>query len=312
MPAVSVVIVTYNKADTVGAAIESVLRQTFSDLEILVVDDGSTDDTADRVAAYGARVRTIRKINGGTGSARNRGIEEARGQYVAFLDGDDLWLPRKLESQMQAFQREPELIAAQCGAYCVDQALRVFETRNCVPQKDTLREFLFFGNLPAFSSTLIARKEALQQAGGFALDLVILSDWDMACRLARIGKLRSVPELLVLYRHYPKNQSRDVKIHVWSGVRSLRRFLNRNRRDPAIRALEQRAWARFYAMVAGGCMRNHDWGRGLAWTCKAVKTSPAVLPYIAGMPVRRLRRAFSDQQGRSFVSEFPYALQNIT
>ena len=308
MPAVSVVIVTYNKADTVGAAIESVLRQTFSDLEILVVDDGSTDDTARKVAAYGERVRYIRKMNGGTGSARNRGIQEARSRYVAFLDGDDLWLPRKLERQMEAFGKEPGLIATQCGAYCVDQDLRVFETRRCVSGKDTLREFLFFGNLPAFSSTLIARRDVFDRVGGFALDLVILSDWDMACRLAQAGTLRSVPELLVLYRHYPKNQSRNVKIHVWSGVRALWRFFKRNRTDPEILAMERRAWARFYAMIGGGCVRNRDWERGLAWTCKALRTSPAVLPYVAGMPVRRLGRLLRGEAGKSFAHEFPYAL----
>jgi len=301
---VSVVIVTYNKADTVGAAIESVLHQTFSDLEILVVDDGSTDDTVRKVAAYGDRVRYIRKINGGTGSARNRGIEEVRGKYVAFLDGDDLWLPRKLELQMEALKREPALVAVQCGAYCVDPYLRVLETRRCSPSRDSLKDFLFFNNLPAFASTVIVRRDVFDRVGGFALDLVILSDWDMACRLARVGTLRSVPELLVLYRQYPKNQSRDVKIHVWSGVRSLRRFFKRNRPDPEILAMERQAWARFYAMIGGGCVRNRDWESGLAWTCKALRTSPAVLPYIAGMPLRRMRRLFSGDRGRSFQQEF--------
>ncbi len=304
MPTVSVVIVTYNKADTVSAAIESVLRQTFSDLEILVVDDGSTDDTVRKVAAYGDRVRYIQKINGGTGSARNRGIAEARGKYVAFLDGDDLWLPRKLELQMEAFKREPALVAVQCGAYCVDPYLRVLETRRCSPRRDSLKEFLFFNNLPAFASTVIVRRDVFDRVGGFALDLVILSDWDMACRLARAGTLRSVPELLVLYRQYPKNQSRDVKIHVWSGVRSLRRFFKRNRPDPEILAMERQAWARFYAMIGGGCVRNRDWKSGLAWTCKALRTSPAVLPYVAGMPLRRLRRLLSADHSRSFQQEF--------
>ena len=88
-PTVSVVIVTYNKADTLPDAINSVLGQTYPDFEVLVVDDGSTDATAERVKAYGDKIRYLPKKNGGTGSARNLGIAEARGPFVAFLDGDD-------------------------------------------------------------------------------------------------------------------------------------------------------------------------------------------------------------------------------
>ena len=290
-PAVSAVIITYNKADTVGPAIESVLHQTYTDFEILVVDDGSTDNTAEVVRSYGARVRYLSKKNGGTGSARNLGIAEARGEYVAFLDGDDLWLPRKLELQMAAFEREPSILAVQCSAHCVDQDLHVFETRLCRPQLDRLEEFLLFRNLPAFSSTVVVRKEAFRKIGGFGTDLVILSDWDMACRLASVGILRSVPHVLVLYRHYPKNQSRDVQIHVESGTRSLRRFFSSDTSlPPEIRSSEPRVWAHFYAMLSGGCLRNGDWPGAFHWGLRAVRSSPRVIPYIAGMPIRRLLR----------------------
>lgn len=293
-PSVSVAIITYNKADTVGAAIESVLRQTYTDYEILVVDDGSTDNTAGVVAGYGDRVRYLPKKNGGTGSARNLGIAEARGRMVAFLDGDDLWLPRKLELQMAAFDREPGILAVQCGAYCVDPSLRVFEKRVCRPRLDRLEHFLLFRNLPAFSSTVVVRKEAFERIGGFGTDLVILSDWDMACRLAAAGTLRSIPDLLVLYRHYPKNQSRDVQIHVDSGIRSLKRLFSADGPLPSgIRTSEPRIWAHFYAMLSGGCARNGDWPGALRWGLRAVRSSPRVIPYIAGMPLRRLRRALT-------------------
>ncbi len=290
-PLVSVVIVTYNKADTLGEAIESVLRQTYRQTEILVVDDGSTDATATRVRPYLDRVRYVPKPNGGTGSARNLGIREARGEFVAFLDGDDLWLPRKVEVQMEAFRREPEILASQCGACCVDAQLKqVLEVRHCHPARDTLLRFLLFDNLPAFSSTLVARRRAFERVGGFGEDLVILSDWDMACRLARAGTLRSVPQVLVLYRQYPKNQSRDVGIHWEPGVRSLERFFSDPFLDPSIRAQAPRVWARFYAMMAGGYVRNREWKRAAAWAARAVRTSPRVLPYVSGFPLRLARR----------------------
>lgn len=307
-PTVSVVIVTYNKADTVAAAIESVLRQTYSDFELLVVDDGSTDDTASRMKAFGPSVRYLPKENGGTGSARNLGIAQSQGRYVAFLDGDDLWLPRKLEIQMAAFEREPQILAVQCSAYCVDEKLQVIENRTCHPALDSLVDFLLFHNLPAFSSAVVIRKEALESVGGFGTDLVILSDWDMAIRLARVGTLRSVPDPLVLYRHYPNNQSRDVGIHIDSGIRSLTRFFSDSTLDPKIRARENWVWARFYAMLGGGYIRSSQWNEGLHWTLEAIRTSPRVIPYVAGMPIRRLRRRCLTLGGKSFAGEFPYAV----
>ena len=299
-PTVSVVIATYNKADTLADAISSVLRQTYRDFEILVVDDGSTDDTAQRVKAYGDKIRYLPKKNGGTGSARNLGIAQARGRFVAFLDGDDLWLPRKLELQMEAFDRESNLSAVQCSAYTVDPSLRVIELRRCTPDQDTLLDFLLFRNLPAFASCVVIRKEVLKSAGGFGTHLVILSDWDMCCRLARAGRIRSLREPLVLYRQYPNNQSRSVEIHLWSGVRSLRRFFADPTLEPEIRRCQRRVWARFYAMLAGGHARNGDWGEALSWACKALRTSAAVIPYMAGMPARRIRKALTSPRRLSF------------
>lgn len=290
-PLVSVVIVTYNKADTIGEAIESVLRQTYTHFEILVVDDGSTDATAEAVQPYLDRIRYLPKSNGGTGSARNLGIQEAKGSYVAFLDGDDLWLPNKLELQMQAFEREPELLAVQCSAYCVDAGLtRILEERRCHPRWDTLADFLLFRNLPAFSSTVVIRKEAFHRIGGFGTDLVILSDWDMVCRLARVGRVRSVPQVGVLYRQYPRNQSRDVGIHIEPGIRSLARFFSDPALDPGIGARAAQVWARFYAMLAGGYFRNREWVNSLLWAGKALRTSPHVAPYLLGWPLRMARR----------------------
>ena len=302
-PLVSAVIVTYNKADVLADSIRSVLRQTYRPIEILIVDDGSTDRTAEVVRSFGNQVRYLPKENGGTGSARNLGIRESRGEYVAFLDGDDLWLPRKLEIQMETFRKEPDLAAVQCSAYCVDNRLEVLEARACHPRQDTLWDFLMFRNLPAFASCVVIPKKILDRIGGFGTDLVILSDWDMVCRLARAGTLRSVPDFLVLYRHYPSNQSRNVEIHIDSGEKSLRRFFAAEDLDPGLKAREARIWARFYAMLAGGYARNRDWKKAILWSWKAVRTSPAVLPYIAGLPFRRLRRRLSPPPKRSFLKE---------
>ena len=108
MPHVTVIIPAYNAGRTISIAIESVFAQTFRDHEVVVVDDGSTDDTGERVAEYGSAVRYVRQPNGGPGSARNEALRHARGRLVAFLDADDVWLPRKLERQVAYFAQYPD------------------------------------------------------------------------------------------------------------------------------------------------------------------------------------------------------------
>jgi glycosyltransferase involved in cell wall biosynthesis len=109
MPRISVVIPTYNRAEYLPQAIDSVLEQTVSDVEIIVVDDGSTDDTRDRVQAYGDRVSYVHTTNGGSAHARNVGMRAARGQYLTFLDSDDLYYPYTLELQSRVLDRHPEI-----------------------------------------------------------------------------------------------------------------------------------------------------------------------------------------------------------
>ena len=116
-PTVSVIIPTYNRAPFVGEAIESALAQTRPPLEVVVVDDGSTDDTADRVAHYGDRVVYVRQTNAGPATARNTGIGHARGDLIALLDSDDRWLPQKLEWQVPLFD-DPEVGMVHAGFRC--------------------------------------------------------------------------------------------------------------------------------------------------------------------------------------------------
>ncbi len=103
-PLVSVVIPTYNRAQMVSEAVRSVLEQTFGDLEVIVVDDGSTDGTREALKPHADKIRYLRQENSGVSAARNRGIAEARGSLIAFLDSDDLWLPAKLKNQVLFFQ----------------------------------------------------------------------------------------------------------------------------------------------------------------------------------------------------------------
>ncbi len=307
-PTVSVVIPAHNAAATISATIRSVLDQTYQAVEVIVIDDGSTDDTAECVRSFNNdSIRYVAQPRQGPSRARNRGVAEARGELVAFLDADDLWLRRKLELQVAAIRREPQIHAVQCSAYLVNNALEVVETRPCHPRWDRYLDFLLFRNLPAFSSTVMVKKARFETLGGFATDL-IMETWDMACRLARDGGLRSVPEFLVLYRQHAGNRSRDVGAHRETGFRSLSRLFADPMLDVEIRRQHARIWARFYAMLAGGHLRNGEWSDCLEWAWRAVRTSPTVSGYLIGLPARRLKRALSPHRHRSFAEELSFAV----
>ena len=307
-PLASVVIPAYNKAGTIRATLRSVLGQTVQDLEILVVDDGSTDETRAMVETFGHGVRVLAQRQAGVSAARNHGIREARGEYVAFLDADDLWLPRKLEAQVALLRREPRLDAVQCGAFLVDNHLDVLGARTCRPAQDTLLDFLLFRNLPGLGSTLLARRERLLALGGFGEDLVILEDCGLACRFARTRSLRSLTDCLVLYRQHPGNRSRRVEIHIEPGQRSLGRLFADPTLEESVRRQEARVWARFYAMLAGGYFQYGTWGECARWTWRALRTSPRVASYLAGMPLRRIQQRFTRPASWSFAAELPYGV----
>src|SRR5262245_31985364 len=121
MSLISVIIPTYNHAGFLTAAIESVLAQTLKPSEVIVVVDGSTDDTCSVLLAFEDKVRVVNQKNLGVSAARNNGARVARGSLLAFLDSDDVWLPEKLSHQFQRFQRDPELGLVHCGLQYIDQ-----------------------------------------------------------------------------------------------------------------------------------------------------------------------------------------------
>src|SRR5262249_55319060 len=182
-PLISVVIPAYNAARTILATLDSVLRQTISDLEVIVVDDGSTDATGQTAQSVGdRRVRVLRQKNAGHAAARNTAIADARGRYVAVVDADDLWLPRKLERQLAVFANHPEIRALPGSAVHVDDLLQPLFIGCCVDGKNELLDVLCFKGLPGFMCTLMVDRALLSEVGGFDPSLIILQDWELAIR----------------------------------------------------------------------------------------------------------------------------------
>lgn len=198
-PLVSVIIPTYNRWPWVGEAIESVLGQTFTDFELIVVDDGSTDETAERLYRYGTVVQVIDQSNHGVSAARNRGVQASRGKYLAFLDSDDLWLAGKLQAQTEFMERHRQYPICQTDEIWLRRGVRV-NPKNIhrKPSGDIFRASLD-RCLVSPSAVMLTRK-LFDCIGGFDESLAVCEDYDLWLRIAVEHEVGFVPEPLIVKR----------------------------------------------------------------------------------------------------------------
>jgi len=237
MPRTSVVIPSYDSADTLPRTIDSVLSQTADDLEVIVVDDASSDDTEAVATGYDDdRVRfTAHETNKGGSAARNTGIELAEGEYVAFLDADDEWYPRKLSRQIRALEKRPNgYVGAHCArsfdrstAAQVGYSLaRLVGARRPNPPKEgsdeVIREVLL-GHVSPGASTLLVELETLTEMGGFDTSFPRHQDWEFLIRMCKHGNVAYVDEPLVV-KHGTGRP--DAETYVEAKERLLSTFAN--------------------------------------------------------------------------------------
>ncbi len=293
-PLVSVVIPAYNAERTIRATLASVLRQTLTDVEVIVIDDGSTDSTSDVARWLGdARVRVVQQENTGHAGARNAGITHATGRYVAIIDADDLWFPRKLETQVAFLRAHPGVRALHCATIHVDDSLRPLFIGRCPDGENSLLDVLCFRGLPGLMSTLIADRELFEEVRRFDQSLIILQDWDLAIKLARRRQLWSIPEPLAVIRVHSASQSKNLELHIEPGERILAGLFQDADLPREIVDSRSYVYAYFYAMLCGGAFQLHRWAEAAAWGRKALASDTRVLPYLVSLPTRRLRKRAS-------------------
>lgn len=207
MQKISVVIPAYNAEPFIAMTVRSALQQTYQDIEVIVVDDGSTDGTAACLDEFGDRIRVLRQANAGVARARNAGVAMAKGSWIAFLDADDLWLPEKLERQM-ATAEAPLLytnrfnIGARGGLPVVQSAVTQMH------EGDVFLPLLLEGNFITNSSVVI-RRDVFESTGGFESSVSPAEDWDLWLRVAERHPARLCAEPLVRYRFHPDGASRN-------------------------------------------------------------------------------------------------------
>ena len=186
MPNVSVIIPTYKRAHLVSQAIESVLAQTYTDYEIIVVNDGSPDNTDQVLASFGDQITAIHQENLGVAAARNAGIMAASGRYIAFVDDDDLWLPNKLEKQIACLESTPKIGLVYSDMFCFNDRGFLPNTwakaYSILPFEQTWT--LFGRNCISTPSSVVVRRECLDAVGGFDETLICCEDYDLWLRIS--------------------------------------------------------------------------------------------------------------------------------
>ncbi|MBI4349040.1 MAG: glycosyltransferase [Elusimicrobia bacterium] len=203
---VSVVIPNHDYGRYVGQAIDSVLAQTYAPIEVIVVDNGSTDGSLDVLRRYDGRCRVVAQPDLGQSAARNRGIEEAAGSFIAFLDADDAWRPQKLERQIERFGRDSGIGLVYCSLQMTDATLRpTGEKVRAAFRGDVLDAFARWPGraiVVGGESSAVVRRTALDAVGRFDTGLSISGGWDLWRRIATRYLVELVDEPLVLYRQH--------------------------------------------------------------------------------------------------------------
>jgi GT2 family glycosyltransferase len=254
-PVVTVIIPTFNRCPLVGAAIESVLSQSYDDFELIVVDDGSTDGTAAELAKFGLRLRLFCQANHGVSSARNFAAREARGHYLAFLDSDDLWHPKKLEIQTDFMERNPSIQICQTEEIWIRNGTRVNpKSKHRKPSGDIFTPSLELC-LVSPSAVMLTR-ELFNQVGGFDERFPVCEDYDLWLRIAKNHPVPLIADPLVIKRGGHADQlSRSIwgldRYRVMALQKLLRSELGGSQRQAAVRVLRRKV-----AVLAAGARKR--------------------------------------------------------
>jgi hypothetical protein len=280
-PVVTIVITTYNHARYLDEAITSALAQEGDGIEVLVIDDGSSDDPGSVVSKYPG-VRLVSQPNQGLSAARNAGTREARGRFVQFLDADDRLLPGAVASNLAVFGQRPDCAMVH-GSYrsVASDWTPIWQPRPFVIGENALLDLLVRGNRIGMHATVMYRRDSLLEVGGFDPSLPANEDYDLYLRLASVGRIASHPAIIAEYRYHDANMSRDAGLMLSSALHVLDKQRARAT-GPAVAQAIQRGerhmrsyWIRAQLRQAAGAVRT---GRGVIPGLKATAGIAARFP----------------------------------
>lgn len=253
-PKVSVIIPCYNASATIRETLKSIKKQTFKDYEVIAVNDGSTDDTDNILASYAEKLngllKIITQINQGQAVAKNVGIRNSKGQFIAFLDSDDLWAPDKLEYQLAYMESRPHIgLCYTEGILINDKGDKIGVVNALSSHRGNCFDKLLIKNNIIASSVMIKR-EILDRVGLFDEDFKACENWDMWIRISKVSQIEYIDRPLTYYRVHPKNMSKNIDKMYDYRVKIIDKYLPKTNRDPLI--LEKRSMALFFTYLAFG------------------------------------------------------------
>ena len=296
-PLVSVILPVYNGEAFAAAAVESALRQTYRNLEIIIVDDGSHDNTLaalEAKAAGDSRIRIIRQPNGGVARARNRGLAEAKGEFIAPLDADDLWEPTKIEREVRRMlDSGPETGLVYCWWVWIDAKGTLLDRSPSWAIEGSALQTLLQVNFTGNSSVPLFRRRCLEEVGGYDEEFEQSNgrgceDWDLALRVAARYSVAVVPAVLVGYRRRPRSMSTD-----WDAMRRSQELVagGLRRRHPGLPpGLFRHSEEQFALYLAGVLFWSGAYLRAVKLALRAWRSGLLfdVLPYVMRVVLRRL------------------------
>ena len=291
MPKVSIITPAYNAERFIVQTVESILAQTFQDFEYIVVDDGSSDNTRALLQPYidASKLTYVYQDNAERAVARNNGVHHAAGEYVAFIDADDLWPPDKLQLQVDVLDAHPEVSVVYGQTEYIDELgqpttyIGISRSGADVPEtliQDQSRALMNGDVIGAGGSCVMTRRALLVQLGGFDTSLNYGEDWEMWIRLSRLGLFASIPKTLLLYRLFGPNKilkaetsDRVIEQHLRVIDKSLRDWPD----DTAEREqLRQRALATYHRRVALYAYQSHKLEQGRTHLARAIELDASI------------------------------------
>jgi glycosyltransferase involved in cell wall biosynthesis len=295
-PLISVIMPTYNRADLVGQAIDSVRQQDFEDWELIVVDDGSTDETPEILSAYGrsGKVHCVRQENAGQSVARNRGLQRAKGKWVAFLDSDNRWLPHKLSTQVNALKTMSDVDVLYGDIELIDEEGRFVSSQPERPRySGIIWRQLLHSNCVNFNTSVV-RREKIEAVGRFDERLRRGEDYDLWLRLSANASFQYLPGVVAQYRVAGARVSDDYSGVFKSNLASVENFFESN---PNFLSKSEAGCVRaeLYARLARSCAANGLMYDGITAALTAIRFCPnfkawRTLAAVIVQPIRRKRR----------------------
>ena len=289
-PLVSVVIPNYNYEKFITETIESVLAQTYKNIEIIVVDDGSKDKSLEVLAEFGDKIQVVQQKNAGVSAARNHGVSLSKGAFIAFLDADDVWLPEKLERQIEKFNQDSEVGLVHCSMTLINLKNEPIGENISGQEGWVSEEFLIFerGVVIGAGSTALVKREIFDAVGGFDLRLSTAADWDFCYQVSRRYKIGFVSEPLVLYRMHGTNMHGNIKVMEHDMLLGFEKAFEEKSEN--LQKLRKECYGNLYKTLAGSHFISRKYKSFIKSSLKSIVNRPSNLGYFLKFPLRKIKK----------------------